>query len=67
MFYLVGDAFKEDSTIRDICKGASDDKTEIVFADFADETKVKVDGKDKTQGAANLEKFFIGLGVNKVP
>ena len=56
MFYLVGDAFKDDSTIRDICKGDSDDKTEFVFADFA----------DKDNGANNLEKFFKGLGVNPI-
>jgi 5-methylcytosine-specific restriction endonuclease McrBC GTP-binding regulatory subunit McrB len=66
MFYLIGDAFKDDSTIREICKGDSDDKTEIVFADFADETKVKVDGKDQTKGEANLEKFFRSLGVKPI-
>jgi hypothetical protein len=57
MFYLVGDAFKDDSTIRDICKGDSNDKTEIVFADFA----------DGTNGSDNLKKFFEGLRVNEVP
>ena len=66
MFYLIGDAFKDDSTIREICKGDSYDKTEIVFADFADETKVKVDGKDQTKGEANLEKFFRSLGVKPI-
>lgn len=68
MFYLVGDAFKDDSTIRDIWReggGKKDDEkdseTEIVFADFADETKVE--GTDQTKGSANLECFFEGLHV----
>ena len=63
MFYLVGDAFKDDSTIRDIWRkgdgkkdGEKDGETEVVFADFADEAA----------GPAHLEHFFKGLDVKTI-